>query len=486
MNAAVVIQRELRAESRRPAGYWLRVLAAGAVIVVFTGSVLTTQVQQAFLGVTLFRTLYRTLIVGAWVFVPLMTADGVSRERREGTLGLLFLTPLTPRDVILGKSAVHILRAATLFAAALPVLGLPFVLGGVTWQLALSAAFDVCGTVLLAIGAGLYASIHGGSVIQVMVRAEIYGWLVALFCMVYHVPGSALFYVLGRRAGWAVLPVILVLFAFDLAVFIGLLEWASNKLRKNWQDESPTPEQPAWVKDFSKSDLAHTMFRWEKGRTMDRNPMAWLQEYSWTARLTKWGWFLGLIAVEFIVLSSGDSSFRGRQTVIAASLALGIAFSAAGSFRRERQSGLLELILVTPLTVNQLIGGRLWGIFCHYAPAFAVLAFGWKGERMLDPRSYSGPVDWLFLSPIPFACLGVLGLWLSLTRVPFLLALIITWLMAFLVPVVLSGAAMDSFGMSFPSAMILGSSFALAVAVVSFVLLRRSLVERSFLRAEGN
>src|ERR1044071_9279281 len=35
----------------------------------------------------------------------LLTADCVSRERREGTLGLLFLTDLRGIDVILGKLA---------------------------------------------------------------------------------------------------------------------------------------------------------------------------------------------------------------------------------------------------------------------------------------------------------------------------------------------------------------------------------------------
>jgi ABC-type Na+ efflux pump permease subunit len=69
--------------------------------------------------------LNRTLLFAFWVLVPLMTADCVSREKREGTLGLLFLTPLTVFDVIAGKAAIHVLRALTLFLAALPLLGLP-------------------------------------------------------------------------------------------------------------------------------------------------------------------------------------------------------------------------------------------------------------------------------------------------------------------------------------------------------------------------
>jgi len=63
-----------------------------------------------------------------------MTAGCVSGEKREGTLGLLFLTPLTVLDVIVGKSLIHMLRACTLFLAATPVLVLPLVLGGISWM----------------------------------------------------------------------------------------------------------------------------------------------------------------------------------------------------------------------------------------------------------------------------------------------------------------------------------------------------------------
>ena len=121
MNAISVIDRELRAESRRTANYWLRVLAAAAIIVVFTSVMLTAALGPS-LGADLFMALDQTLSLTFWVVVPLMTADCISREQREGTLGLLFLTPLTFFDVILGKSIIHALRALTLFLAALPVL----------------------------------------------------------------------------------------------------------------------------------------------------------------------------------------------------------------------------------------------------------------------------------------------------------------------------------------------------------------------------
>lgn len=50
MNAAALIVRELRAESRRAANYWLRVLAAAALILVFASIMLSEQVSLSRVG----------------------------------------------------------------------------------------------------------------------------------------------------------------------------------------------------------------------------------------------------------------------------------------------------------------------------------------------------------------------------------------------------------------------------------------------------
>ncbi|WCJ58281.1 ABC transporter permease subunit [Fontisphaera persica] len=61
------------------------------------------------------------------------TADSLSREKREGTLGLLFLTHVTSLDVVLGKWVVRALTVFYHLLAVFPVLAVPFVLGGVTF-----------------------------------------------------------------------------------------------------------------------------------------------------------------------------------------------------------------------------------------------------------------------------------------------------------------------------------------------------------------
>src|ERR1043166_7423674 len=123
-----VIGRELRASARQPFAYSLRVLGVSASLL----ACLVFGLRHNFgptLGGQLFGSLHFTLFWAIWVLVPLLTADCLSRERREGTLGLLFLTRLRATDIVLAKTLAHTLRALTLWLAVLPVLAIPFLLG---------------------------------------------------------------------------------------------------------------------------------------------------------------------------------------------------------------------------------------------------------------------------------------------------------------------------------------------------------------------
>jgi len=100
MNLLPIIVRELRAQSRQPMTYWLRAIGIGAILGVM--ALLDVRGAPSELGGRLFGALNATLFLSIWIFVPLLTADTISREKREGTLGLLFLTPLTPIGIVFG------------------------------------------------------------------------------------------------------------------------------------------------------------------------------------------------------------------------------------------------------------------------------------------------------------------------------------------------------------------------------------------------
>jgi ABC-type transport system involved in multi-copper enzyme maturation permease subunit len=77
-------------------------------------------------------------------------ADQVTKEARGGTLGLLVLTPLSLRQIALGKWKAALAQAATLLLCGLPVLSICLYLGGVgfwevAWSFSVTAAMGALG-----------------------------------------------------------------------------------------------------------------------------------------------------------------------------------------------------------------------------------------------------------------------------------------------------------------------------------------------------
>src|SRR5437868_5783489 len=91
-----IVDRELRVAARRRGIYLLRLFAALAVVSV--SALIVLRPQPGLLAVQAGPQLFNSISVLAFGFSLIsgvfVTADSVSEERREGTLGLLFLTDL--------------------------------------------------------------------------------------------------------------------------------------------------------------------------------------------------------------------------------------------------------------------------------------------------------------------------------------------------------------------------------------------------------
>ena len=115
-------------------------------------------------------------------------------------------------------------------------------------------------------------------------------------------------------------------------------------------------------------------------------------------------------------------------------LLLGImAVTAAGSFQRERETGVLELLLVSPMSVGQIIGGRLRGLWGQFLPAFVVLLGIWAYLSTVFPaRQASTGLMELFCGA--FLALPVIGLYYSLRCSNFISAFLSTIFVGLAVP----------------------------------------------------
>ena len=133
MTVLPIVERELRAAARQWSTYWVRLgLAVGAILVVVVVFVLTLGLPPQQTGRHIFEWLAGVLLVYCLAYGRRSTADCLSVEKREGTLGLLFLTDLKGHDVVLGKLVATSVRGFYGLLAVFPVLAIPLLLGGIT------------------------------------------------------------------------------------------------------------------------------------------------------------------------------------------------------------------------------------------------------------------------------------------------------------------------------------------------------------------
>lgn len=202
MSVLPVIVRELRAQARQPLTYWLRVLGCVSLASALGLAiwVATTRVSAPWLpgggnsagnpirafGTTLFGKLNLFIFTTIWLFVPLAAADAISRERREGTLTLLYLTRLRAPGILVGKAFVHLLRSLSLLLTMAPWLMLPVLFGGVELR-DIRMALLLDGTaVMLAMAAGLFASAFPRDWLKSVILAEICAGILLLLMLYAH------------------------------------------------------------------------------------------------------------------------------------------------------------------------------------------------------------------------------------------------------------------------------------------------------------
>ncbi len=96
----------------------------------FSGGLVAT--QSARLGRSLFETLLFFMLLLVCFIVPGLTADAITGERERQTLVPLQVSLLDPRAILTGKLLSSLAFVTLLVLATLPLLGVSFVLGGVS------------------------------------------------------------------------------------------------------------------------------------------------------------------------------------------------------------------------------------------------------------------------------------------------------------------------------------------------------------------
>jgi ABC-type transport system involved in multi-copper enzyme maturation permease subunit len=155
MNPLPLLSRELIVASRRPITQRLKLGFGGGSMLVAVWSLL---VSTGDAGPTVFMALTGIAVVLAMFTGIFVASDTISRERREGTLGFLFLTDLHAHDVVLGKLAAAGLVPAMALLSMFPALALCQLVGGVPAGLFWKTMLALVVTLLYSLSATIYVS----------------------------------------------------------------------------------------------------------------------------------------------------------------------------------------------------------------------------------------------------------------------------------------------------------------------------------------
>jgi ABC-type transport system involved in multi-copper enzyme maturation permease subunit len=383
-----IVERELRIAARRHFTYWLRLGAAAFMLLIFGGMLMISSVGPVFpwsAGQMQFTTLKWLAFVFASATGVFLTSDSLSEEKREGTLGLLFLTDLRGYDVVLGKLMSNSLQALYSLLAAFPILALPLLVGGVTGtEFARS---------LLVIGNTLFLSLAIGMLVSSVSREVMKAMNVTLLLILFFLVGLP--WVDLGLAHWDNLKFKCILsvaspgylfahegglkppdfwFQLGLQHLLGWLFLAAAALciPRAWQEKTTTNKGPRQsISRWWRYGGLRSRKVW-RSKVLTRDPILWLAlRDRWMTRLV---WLAMAVAITYL----GDSFYRkgnsqifyNNSRLVEWFLALGVVLwigsQACRMFVDSIRNGAMELILVTPVTPREVVRGQwtaLWRTF---------------------------------------------------------------------------------------------------------------------------
>jgi hypothetical protein len=380
MTLLPIVIRELRVAARRKSTYSARFKTAFAAAL--GGAVLLFVLNQFPLipstGLSVF---YGLGYVGFFYCFALAgnTADCISEEKREGTLGLLFLTDLNGWDVALGKLCANSIKSLYAVISTFPVLAIVLTLGGVSAGQYCTLGLALLNLFFFAHAAGLLASVLS----RVRARAFaftgvlMYGFAAGPPLLAMALGHGSPIYPAGLllaalSPGYAVAQAILPIgarFYWISLLMVHLLGWlllalASWRLPFCWQEKAG-PVRLRWRDRFRQWTYGPPAFRARLRRELAGiNPFLWLVSRDRISPAI-FKAILGLLGCFWIWVwfETNDPDPAGFFifVVVINHLALigGAAAEASRHLDEHRRTGALEFVLCsTPLPPDEIIAGQ--------------------------------------------------------------------------------------------------------------------------------
>ena len=378
-----IARREMLVLSKSPGLYRTRITASVALLLLGTGFGVVYHYAGLFaVGQIVPFLTFILLMICLFAGVHL-TADSISREKREGTLGLLFLTPLTPFQIVLGKLVAHGLMGFYSVLIVVPLMSLIMIAGGLRLLDLFAIGVAALNILFFSAAVGLWAStLHterkkagaAGTwtvvffwwgipiIVQLLnyIQAPaIFGEIVGLFA----VNGMFNSAFAGPRVRMLASPWLNFLCTHLTAwCFIAL---ATYYLRTRWQDQ-PSKERfslRVWWKNLSLGD-SEVRCRLRQ-LLLDQNPFYWLASRDRLRFLSPLLFTLGFLC--FVAWSfrgsGGTAPAMGGIITMIVTIAyvhkVMISALSAQQLGLEQEQGTLEMLLSTPLSTESVLRGQI-------------------------------------------------------------------------------------------------------------------------------
>lgn len=331
--------------------------------------------MRADAGLNAAYVLFVALFFVACVTGLLSASDSVSSERRQGTLGLLFLTDLRPKTVLAAKLISSSFQNTYALLAALPILATCILAGGVTGGFLLRSSLVIVYTLLFSTLIGLSASCRTQDAHEAFSKSIRHFFLWNLVPFV-----SPFFLLIGASAGSLV-------YCIPAAV-IGVVTLGSywggclNALTANWRDSLDAPKDPGrqTLGALTSVKLGSRDFR--QPSVGDEDPATWIISRYGDPRQVSPREFpkpfaAVIIAVGVMALLSGDAEVVGAAYltltwVLRFILVLTMCKIAPQGFGETIRGGGAEILLTTPVTVEQLVRGAGRFLFDQFRPILRI------------------------------------------------------------------------------------------------------------------
>jgi hypothetical protein len=386
MKLLPIVGRELREGSRRGGTYWLRSrVAAQALVIGIAGYVINVLNPPMKMGTVLFWGLAGVSMLFCLFAGRRSTADCLSREKRDGTLGLLFLTDLKGYDVVLGKLAATSVTGLYALLAVFPVMAVPLLTGGMTRGEVGRMILVLTTTFFFSSAIGIFASavsreyraamaanflvwlalvgVPVGAGYGIEIAKSRWVWPLFYSCPVFSfyqcadrnyamTPGD-FWWSIGVTSGLA-----WILAA--LACVIVPRTWGDKparapgeRLRWRWRDLESliTYGTVAGRINFRRKALNSNAYFWHAARARLKPAHVWLFVVLGGA----W-WIYCWVKNGAIWLD--ETTFVFTAAVLNGAFKLWIVLEAGQRLGEDRRSGAYELLLATPLTVRDIVRGQ--------------------------------------------------------------------------------------------------------------------------------